>query len=49
MPLTASPTSWRRWQGLYVALSEVPQGVEATVVHDDQGVGAFMEEGRWQR
>lgn len=33
--------------GLYAALGGLPEGAEATVVHDYTGVGAFME-GRWQ-
>jgi hypothetical protein len=34
--------------GLYTALGELPEGVEVTIVHDYEGVGAFMQEGRWR-
>lgn len=34
--------------GLYAALGELPEGVEATIVHDYEGVGAFMQESRWR-
>jgi hypothetical protein len=34
--------------GLYTAVLEVPIGAVVTVVHDYEGVGAFMEEGRWR-
>jgi ribonuclease HI len=34
--------------GLYAALGELPEGVEVTIVHDYEGVGAFMQEGRWR-
>jgi hypothetical protein len=33
--------------GLYVALSELPEGAGVTIVHDYEGVGAWMEE-RWR-
>jgi len=34
--------------GLYAALAELPEGVEVTIIHDYEGVGAFMQEGRWR-
>lgn len=33
--------------GLYAALSELPEGVEVTIVHDYAGVGAFMQD-QWR-
>ena len=40
---TCSPSS----PGLYLALTLVPEGSSVTIVHDYEGIGAWME-GRWK-